>query len=396
MPHIQLTGLLDTSRREATTIRIRGVMAPSDREKIIVRTSIIGIAANIMLVAFKAVVGLAANSIAIVLDAVNNLTDALSSVITIIGAKLAGKRPDREHPLGHGRYEYLSAMVIVAIVLYAGITSLIESVKKIISPEVADYSTVTLVIVAAAVIVKILLGRYVSAKGKQVDSNSLVASGKDALFDAAISASVLAAALIYIATGISLEAYVGVIISIVIVKAGIDMLRETLDDILGSRPDADLAKGIKRTVCADPEVLGAYDLLLESYGPDLTIGSIHVEVVDTMTAAEIDALTRRVQAAVLEEHHIALATVGIYSRNTANDEIAEIRSSVTRIAMGHEGVLQMHGFYVDIEHRRLSFDLIIDFAVPNRDELYTHIVEDVKALYPDYQLNIILDRDLSD
>ncbi len=371
-------------------------MAPSDREKIIVRTSIIGIAANIMLVAFKAVVGLAANSIAIVLDAVNNLTDALSSAITIIGAKLAGKRPDREHPLGHGRYEYLSAMVIVAIVLYAGITSLIESVKKIISPEVADYSTVTLVIVAAAVIVKILLGRYVSAKGKQVDSNSLVASGKDALFDAAISASVLAAALIYIATGISLEAYVGVIISIVIVKAGIDMLRETLDDILGSRPDADLAKGIKRTVCADPEVLGAYDLLLESYGPDLTIGSIHVEVVDTMTAAEIDALTRRVQAAVLEEHHIALATVGIYSRNTANDEIAEIRSSVTRIAMGHEGVLQMHGFYVDIEHRRLSFDLIIDFAVPNRDELYTHIVEDVKALYPNYQLNIILDRDLSD
>ena len=371
-------------------------MASSDREKIIVRTSIIGIAANIMLVAFKAVVRLAANSIAIVLDAVNNLTDALSSVITIIGAKLAGKRPDREHPLGHGRYEYLSAMVIVAIVLYAGITSFIESVKKIISPEVADYSTVTLVIVAAAVIVKILLGRYVSAKGKQVDSNSLVASGKDALFDAAISASVFAAALIYIATGISLEAYVGVIISIVIVKAGIDMLRETLDDILGSRPDADLAKGIKRTVCADPEVLGAYDLLLESYGPDLTIGSIHVEVVDTMTAAEIDALTRRVQAAVLEEHHIALATIGIYSRNTANDEIAEIRSSVTRIAMGHEGVLQMHGFYVDIEHRRLSFDLIIDFAVPNRDELYAHIVEDVKALYPDYQLNIILDRDLSD
>jgi len=207
-------------------------MNPEERERVIVRTSIIGIVANVLLVAFKAVVGLASNAIAIVLDAVNNLTDALSSVITIIGAKLAGKRANRAHPLGYGRYEYLSALVIVAIVLYAGITSLIESVRKIIEPELADYSAVTLIVVAAAVVVKIVLGRYVSAKGRQVGSGSLVASGKDALFDAAISASVLAAALIYLATGVSLEAYVGVLISIVIVKAGIDMLRETLDDIL--------------------------------------------------------------------------------------------------------------------------------------------------------------------
>ena len=168
----------------------------AEREKVIVRTSVIGIAANVLLAAFKAAVGLAANSIAVVLDAVNNLTDALSSVITIIGAKLGGKAPDKEHPLGHGRYEYLSALVIAAIVLYAGITALVESVKKIIEPEAADYSVVALVIIAAAVVVKIILGRYVSAKGRQVNSGSLVASGKDALFDAVLSASVLAAALI--------------------------------------------------------------------------------------------------------------------------------------------------------------------------------------------------------
>ena len=367
-----------------------------ERERIIVRTSIVGIVANVLLVGFKAAVGLAANSIAIVLDAVNNLTDALSSVITILGAKLAGKKPDKDHPLGHGRYEYLSAMVIVAIVLYAGITSLVESVRKIIEPEVADYSIVTLVIVAAAVIVKIVLGRYVSAKGKQVDSGSLVASGKDALFDAAISASVLAAALIYIATGVSLEAYVGVIISIVIVKAGIDMLRETLDDILGSRPDAALATGIKSTISSDSDVLGAYDLLLDSYGPDLTIGAVHVEVLDTMNAAQIDAMTRRLQAAVYEEHHVVLATVGIYSRNTADDEVADMRSAITRCAMSHDGVLQMHGFYVEVEAKRVSFDLIIDFEVSDREELYTHIANEVQELYPDYTFAITLDRDLSD
>ena len=371
-------------------------MASSDRERIIVRTSIIGIVANVLLVVFKAAVGLAANSIAIVLDAVNNLTDALSSVVTILGAKLANRRPDREHPLGHGRYEYLSAMVIVAIVLYAGVSSLIESVRKIIEPEVADYSAVTLIVVAAAVIVKIALGRYVSAKGRQVDSSSLVASGKDALFDAAISASVLAAALIYIATGVSLEAYVGVLISIVIIKAGFDMLRETLDDILGHRPDAELAQGIKRTICEDADVLGAYDLLLENYGPDLTIASVHVEVYDTMTAAQIDTMTRRLQAAVYEKHHIALATVGIYSRNTTDDEIAEMRSTITRRVMAHGGVLQIHGFYVDSPTHTVSFDLIIDFDVPDRGDLYRHIVDEVSELYPDYTFNINLDRDLSD
>ena len=371
-------------------------MDANERERTIVRTSIVGIVANVLLVAFKAVVGLAANSIAIVLDAVNNLTDALSSVITILGAKLAGKGPNRAHPLGYGRYEYLSALIIVAIVLYAGITSLVESVRKIVEPEVADYSVVTLVIIAAAVVVKVILGRYVSAKGKQVDSGSLIASGKDALFDAVISASVFVAALIYIGTGVSLEAYVGVIISIVIVKAGIDMLRETLDDILGSRPDPELAKGVKRTVCADEDVLGAYDLLLDSYGPDLTIGAVHVEVPDTMTAAQIDEMTRRLQTAVYAEHCIALATVGIYSRNTGDDEVAQMRSAITRAVMAHDEVLQMHGFYADAERKRISFDVVIDFAAPDREGLYSKITAEAKALYPEYDFVITLDRDLSD
>lgn len=371
-------------------------MTSTEREKIIVRTSIIGIVANVLLVGFKAAVGLASNSLAIVLDAVNNLTDALSSVITILGAKLGGKKPDRDHPLGHGRYEYLSAMIIVAIVLYAGITSLVESVKNILQPEVADYSAVTLVILVAAIVVKIVLGRYVSAKGREVNSGSLVASGKDALFDAAISTSVLVAALIYLGTGISLEAYVGVLISVVIIKAGIDMLRETLDDILGHRPDTSLAHGIKETICKDPDVLGAYDLLLDSYGPDLTIGAVHVEVPDTMTAAQIDAMTRRIQTAVYAEHHIALATVGIYSSNTSNDEVAEMQSAITRRVMAHGGVLQMHGFYVDREAKRVSFDLIIDFDMADRDELYHHIVDEVREMYPAYDFTVTLDRDLSD
>lgn len=366
------------------------------RQRVIVRTSAIGIAANVLLAAFKAVVGLASNSIAVVLDAVNNLSDALSSVIAIIGARLANRAPDRKHPLGHGRYEYLSALVVSVIVLYAGVTAGIESVKKIIEPEAPDYSTVALVIIAAAVLVKLVLGRYVIAKGNQANSRALVASGKDALFDAVLSASVLAAALIFTATGISLEAYVGVVIAIVIVKAGVDMARETIDDILGSRPDSEVSTAIKRTVSADPDVMGAYDLIMHDYGPDLVLAEVHVEVPDTMSAARIDEMTRRLQGAVAREHGVALSTVGIYSLNTTEDEAAEIRSAVTRTVMAHDGVLQMHGFYANTQEKTLAFDMVVDFAVEDRDALRQQVADEVRALCPDYDVRIVLDRDLSD
>ena len=227
-----------------------------NREKVIIRTSIIGIVVNVLLAAFKAAVGLLSNSIAVVLDAVNNLSDALSSVITIGGAKLGSKRPDKEHPLGHGRYEYISALVVAAIVLYAGITSLIESVKKIIDPSAPEYSTISLVIIAVAVLTKVMLGRYVKAKGEQTNSGALVASGTDALSDAALSMAVLLTALLYTFKGISLEAYVGVIISGFIIKAGIEMVSETVKDILGRRANVELTDKIKQIVTSAPGEIG--------------------------------------------------------------------------------------------------------------------------------------------
>ena len=205
----------------------------ADREKTIVRTSVIGIVTNVLLVGFKAFVGLMSNSIAIILDAVNNLSDALSSVVTIIGAKLGAKQPDKKHPLGYGRIEYLSSMIVAALVLYAGITSLVESIKKIIHPEAADYGAVTLVILFVAIAAKLILGLYVKKQGKRVNSGALVASGSDAMFDAILSASVLASAVVYLIWGVSLEAYVGVVIAGFIIKAGVEMMIETLNDIIG-------------------------------------------------------------------------------------------------------------------------------------------------------------------
>ncbi|MBQ6150554.1 MAG: cation transporter [Mogibacterium sp.] len=366
-----------------------------DREKIIVRTSIIGIIANVLLAAFKAAVGLISNSIAVILDAVNNLSDALSSVITIIGAKLGAKKPDKKHPLGYGRIEYLSSMLVAAIVLYAGITSVVESVKKIIHPEAADYSKVSLIIIVVAVIVKLVLGRYVKAQGEKANSGALIASGKDASFDAILSSSVLASAVIYLIWGISLEAYVGVVISIVIIKAGIEMMNETLNDIIGQRSDAEISRQIRQLINAEPEIRGAYDLTLFNYGPDKYYGSVHMELPDTMTIEEADLLTRRVQRKVFRETGVILTGIGVYSYNTTNEEAAEIRNNVQKTVLSHDWALQLHGFYVDTEKKTMHFDVVISFDIDYKEAIGI-MMKEVQEMYPDYTIQIVPDADIAD
>lgn len=366
------------------------------RESIIVRTSIIGIIANVILSAFKAAVGLLSNSIAVILDAVNNLSDAASSVITIIGTKLASKAPDKKHPFGYGRIEYISSAIVAALVLYAGITSLTESIKKILHPELPSYSAVSLIIIATAVIVKLILGIYVKKKGKQTNSSSLSASGSDALFDAILSLSVLISAVIYIIWHINLEAYVGVIIAVIIIKSGIEMIRETVSDILGARVDSKLSKEVKAIIASDKDVSGAYDLIFNNYGPDRYLCSVHVEVDDAMTAKEIDAMTRRIQKSVFEKAKVIITTVGIYANNSSNDESMKIQHDITKLVMSHDKVLQMHGFYIDFESKSITFDIIIDFKTKDRSELYSHILSEVKQAYPDFNIHITLDSDISD
>lgn len=367
-----------------------------ERDKGIIKTGVVGIVVNILLSAFKAAVGLLSNSIAIVLDAVNNISDAASSLITIVGTKLAGKRPDRKHPYGYGRVEYLTTIIVAVIVLWAGVTSLQESVGRIINPEEANYDAVTLIIVAVAVVTKIVLGLYTKRRGQKLNSGSLVASGTDALMDSIISAATLLAAFIFIFTGVSLEAWLGVIISLVIIKAGIDMLREVLSKIIGERIDPDLTTAIKKTVSSIEGVKGAYDLLLEDYGPDKLWGSVHVEVDDTMTADEIDRLTRAISKAVFQEHNVVLHTVGIYSVNTGDDAAAQMRKYLYDLAQGDDNIIEVHGFYVDEDTKYASFDLVISFDAPDRHAVLERIKSMMEKQYPDYSFSVALDSDITD
>lgn len=364
------------------------------REKIIVRTSVIGIVVNIFLAGFKAAVGILSNSIAVVLDAVNNLTDALSSIITIIGAKVAGKKPDKKHPLGHGRSEYISALIVAGIVMYAGITSLVESVKKIIDPQVPDYSTVSLVIIAVAVLAKVFLGRYVRKMGEETNSGALVASGIDALSDAALSLAVLLTALLYTFKGISLEAYVGVIISGFIIKAGIEMISDTVSDILGRRTDEEVSRKIKEIVVREPGVLGAYDLFVHNYGPEREYASIHVELPDTMTVNQVDVITRKLTEAVFRETGVVLTGVGIYSRNSGS-KAEEMRMVIEEKVLAHEWALQMHGFYIDEEIKMIRFDVVMSFDISHSEGIKI-LKNEIEELYPGYKIIIVADIDITD
>ena len=366
-----------------------------DRNKVIIRTSIVGIIANVFLAGFKAFVGLLSNSIAIILDAVNNLSDVISSVVTIVGTILAKKKPNRKHPMGYGRIEYLSAMIVSGIILYAGITSLVESIKKIIHPEAADYKTISLIIVSVAIIVKIFLGLYVKKKGEQVKSGALTASGKDALFDAIISLSVLASALIYIFFGISLEAYVGVLISAIIIKAGIEMMIETLNDILGARADAAMTKALKKSICEVEGVRGAYDLIINNYGPNRDYASVHVELPDTMTVDEVDTLTRKIQQKIYHETGVILTGIGVYSHNTKNTRAAEIQNEIQKTVLSHEWALQMHGFYLDEEEKTIRFDVVFSFDIV-AEEGVVHLTEELEKIYTDYTILISPDVDMTD
>ena len=369
--------------------------AAYSRDKIIVRTGVIGIVSNVILAAFKGVVGLISGSIAIVLDAVNNLSDALSSVITIVGVHLASKQPDRAHPFGHGRIEYLSAIVIAVIILYTGGVSLVESIKKIIHPQAANYNAISLAIIAVAVAAKFSLGLYTQKMGERVNSDSLIASGVDAKYDALVSLGTLGAAFVFIFWGVSLEAYLGAIISALLIKTAYEILRDTISKLLGSRPSLELTNEIYDVVRGFEGVIGAYDLMFHDYGPDKMVGSIHIEVASDTTAAQIDALTRRIQNAVFAKFNIILDAVGIYAFNKNDPRAAEIREHIKQMALSHDFASQVHGFYLDEPNGVISFDVIIDFAAPDMDEIYRKICAEVRAAYPNYTLIITRDSDYS-
>ncbi|MBO7470626.1 MAG: cation transporter [Bacteroidaceae bacterium] len=366
-----------------------------DRSKEIIRTSWIGIAANVLLAGFKAAVGILASSVAIVMDAVNNLSDALSSVITIVGTKLSQRPADRKHPFGFGRVEYFSAIIIAVIVLSAGITSLIESVKKLFNPTAPTYTTLTLVVIVVAIVVKLILGQYVKHKGEQLKSDALIASGSDALFDAIITLATLVSAGVMLLWGFLLDGILGALISLVIIKAGIEMLASPVNELLGTSISAELTSQIKKEVSEFEGVHGVYDLILHNYGPDIQIGSLHINVYDTMSAHEIHGLTRKITMQMIERHNIVM-TVGVYAIATGENRRAELQTKVMQTLAAHSEIVQVHGFYYSEKDNMLSVDVVPDISIHDDAALVSQLTAELQPLVPDMQVVIVVDHNYSE
>ena len=366
-----------------------------DRSQQIIRTSVIGIIANVLLASFKALVGLLANSVAVVLDAVNNLSDALSSVITIIGTKLSLRPADSKHPFGYGRVEYFSAIIIAVIVLTTGFTSLVESVKKIFNPTEPEYTTLTLVVIIVAIITKLVLGLYVRKKGRQLDSDALVASGSDALFDAVITLATLVSAGVMLIWNVSLDGYLGALISLVIIKAGVEMLSSPINQLLGAQAPPDLIHQIKEDIAAMDEVQGVFDIILHGYGPNLSIGSLHIGVPDTLTAHQIHGLTRRISEQMIEKYGIIM-TVGVYSNATGENKHAALQRDVIQTLARQEHVVQVHGFFFDEKAKTLSVDVVPDRSITDDAAFSEALREQLKAVVPGYPVSVVIDHNFSE
>lgn len=366
-----------------------------NRADAIVKVSIRGIAVNLLLVTCKALAGLAANSIAVLLDAVNNLSDAVSSVITIVGTKLAGRAADKQHPYGHGRVEYIAATLIAVMVLLAGLASMKESVVKLLHPEAPHYTALSLAVIIGALLAKLLLGRYYRRQGTLLQSDSLTASGTDALFDAVISLATLISAIINMTLHCNLEGILGIVISVFIMKAGVEIMNDTISRIIGIREDDALTSQIRELICADPNVHGAYDLILHNYGPEKYFGSVHVEVDDRLTAREIDALSRSIVPQVYERFGVLL-TIGIYAANTHSETAQQMREAVLRETAQFAEIKQVHGFYLDEAARTVTFDIILDYEIRDPASITDSLRSALAARYSGYAFEIHIDRDFSE
>ena len=366
-----------------------------ERARSIIRTSIAGIAVNIILAVFKFIVGTASNSVSIRMDAVNNVSDALSSLITIIGTMLSIKAPDRNHPFGYGRTEYLSALLIGMLIVYAGATSLFESAQRIVHPQPIEYSTATFIVMAGAIICKIVTGTYIQKRGKALDSEALIASGHDSVHDSILTLSALIAALIMIFSGINIEAYVGALISVFIIKSGIDTLRITVSDILGERISADLAQAVKQSILEFPEVEDVFDLAIHSYGKDTMVGSAHIEVADALKASWIDNLQRNIAEKVLKDTGVMMMGVSIYAVNSRDETVIEMRDKIRELAGWYEDIIQVNGFYVDQVDKAIKFAILVNFGKTDKTAVRDMLKRDVEKCYPGYEVYITIDYDFA-
>lgn len=360
---------------------------PESREGIIATTSGIGIIANLFIALTKIIIGLLASSIAIISEGANNAADVLSSIMTLIGAKLARKHPDEKHPFGYGRIEYLSGLVIAVVILVTGIEMLISSIKLVFEPEQISISYVALALVAFSAIIKFFLGNYTIKMGKKSGSGALEAVGVDCRTDSFASIITIVSSIVFIVFDLNIDAYAGVITSLLIIKAGYDALMGTIGDIIGRPGDEELAAILYKEIRGTDGILAAVDMMLHNYGPDAWSGSVNIEIDHNKTVGEIYQFIHELQLRIMYKYHVVMV-FGIYAVDHDSKYIKQLRNEITRFIKTKENVKSFHALYIDENTNDIYCDFIVDYKLKDWENLREEFVDYMKGIYP--EKNIIL------
>lgn len=359
----------------------------SSRNRQMVRYNLIGMAVNFLLCVAKFIIGTAARSNAVVLDGINSLSDLISSFFIIVFSRLSEKRADKDHPFGYGRLEYMCSVLITALIMFIGVRSIIEAVKNINSPpQEPDYSVVVVVIMSLSLIVKVVFGRFMKKKGEELKSESMIMNGADNLSDAYVAASVLFSIIIYRAFHAVIENWLCIVISLLILKTGVQMLKESMNKILGAPADSEFRKKIARMIAMEEGVYNVSSLIIHNYGENNCIGSVDIEVDEDMKASQIGDLSRRLKEKAAELG-LTLTSVGV-SGTKLNPQADRIWDRIIETAMGHKQIRRVQSFTVDFRKQKITFAVIHDHGCSNKEEDIEKLKEELEKLFPKMKFEI--------
>lgn len=385
--------LVRTFIKDKDNIKNEGV-----RNKYGYLAGIVGIISNFTLFAIKLFVGILTSSIAVTADAFNNLSDMASSVVTIIGFKFASMPPDKEHPFGHGRLEYISALVVAFMVMLVGIQFVKSSIERILNPVAVKFEIIPLILLIISILVKVWLSRFNKFIGEKIDSSALKAAALDALGDVFTSSCVVISFFISKFTTIPIDGYVGIAVSLAILYAGYSLVKETISPLLGEAPDPELVREINQGVLSYEHVNGVHDLIIHNYGVGKCIASIHAEIpadIDIMTIHDIIDTAEREISEKLNIHLV----IHMDPICIENEEIAAAREEVEKIIKYNPVIKSMHDFRIigHGEHKNLIFDVVVDNdkfeKIMNEEELKQTIEKCIKDVHPEYNCVITVDRE---
>lgn len=364
------------------------------RERYCVLAGALGILCNLVLFAVKLTIGRLMNSISILSDAFNNLSDMGSSVISILGAKMSNRRPDREHPFGHGRMEYIASFLVACIIFIVGFELLRSSIDKILHPEPVRFSVVLVVILSLSLLVKLWMFSYNRYMGKQIDSTVLRAAASDSLNDVAATAAVIVATVVGNFVAFPIDGIMGVLVSVLIMRSGFQIAKEVADRLLGQRPDPALVKELSDRILSYDGIIGIHDMIVHNYGPGRNFASVHAEVSDDCDIIKIHEIIDAAEQAIFRETGVEIV-IHMDPVSLNSPETQELKKLVVQIISEIDPALTIHDFRITKGQSRINviFDLVVPIeATPaRRKEITSQIAERLRAADPRYTAVIQVD-----